>query len=104
MTAPRVDFVVIYTLNNPNDGQTVSGGFTGPVLCVRPAIGSLPAVTATAVPQTEQIPSGSGAVDLLGIETALITQYRIPAGDSGDKQKRFCHSVGEANDCYNISD
>jgi hypothetical protein len=98
----RVDFVVVYTLANPNDGQPTGEEFTGPVLCRRPAVGSLPAVQVAPVSQTDPIPA-TGTVDLLGIENALITQYRAPSGE-GDIEKRFCHTVGSTNDCFRISD
>lgn len=114
ITQPRVDFVVVYSLANSNDGQpvpptppnTVSPGFTGPVLCSRLATvvpPVLPTVTFTPVLQTDPIPA-SGTVDLLGIENALITQYKPAGGAASDTEKQFCHTVGAANDCFRISD
>jgi len=103
--APTIDFVVVYSLTNPNDGQALGSGgtgpFTGPVLCTSGAVGleGPPNVNVT----TPIPASGSGTVDLLGIETALITQYRTrPAVPPGKVEKRFCHSVGDANDCFRI--
>jgi len=100
---PRIDFVVIYTLANPNDGQPISGGFTGPVLCGRTAFGTLPLVAVAPVSQTDTIPA-SGTIDLLGIENALITQYKPTGGAASDTEKRFCHTTGANNDCFRISD
>ena len=107
--APQIDFVVVYSLRNRFDGQAVTGGFTGPVLCRRGAFGSLPVIQVESVSQTDTIPpSGPGTVDLLDIETALITQYQTPSGppvpDPNRIEKRFCHSVGEASSCFRISD
>jgi hypothetical protein len=106
---PRIDFLVVYAIANENDGQAIAGGFTGPVLCRRGATGGdspLPAVQVQSVQQTDPIPPGPGTVDLLGVETALITQYQTPSGppNPGNVEKRFCHSVANINDCFRIFD
>jgi hypothetical protein len=90
-STPTDDFVVIYSLANPNDGQAVSGGFTGPVLCGRPGV----SVVEQTGGGTDAIP---GTVNLRDTETALITQYLT----AGQIRKRFCHSVGVNSDCFVI--
>jgi hypothetical protein len=89
ISSPTIDFVVVYSLANPNDGQVVSGGFSGPVLCRGPSVDVAPETG------TDPIP---GAVNLRDIETALITQY-VSAGQT---RKRFCHSVNVNSDCFAI--
>jgi hypothetical protein len=101
---PRIDFVIVYSIANPNDGQPIAGGFTGPVLCGRVAFGTLPAVQVQPVLETAPIPAGAGTIDLLGIENALITQYKSSGGTTADIEKRFCHTAGANNDCFRISD
>jgi hypothetical protein len=90
--APTIDFIVVYSLANPNDGQDLgTGAFTGPVLCRNPG------VNVAGETGTDPIP---GTVSLLDIETALITQYQATGAPV---QKRFCHSVNENSDCFKIS-
>ena len=103
---PRVDFVVVYSLNNPNDGQPMpggGGGFTGPALCSRLATTPPPLPVVSVSPPVNQAAPIPGTVDLLAVETAVITQYNTPSGSS-NVEKLFCHSVGTSNDCFRISD
>jgi hypothetical protein len=91
----EIAFVVVYSLNNDNDGQplvNVSGsvtGFTGPVICVNPDI--------AAIANTTQTSSISG-VDTLDIENAFILRYT----DSTTK-KSLCRTVDTNTECYQIS-
>lgn len=95
----KVDFVVVYTLQNPNDGQKlgVEGGpsFTGPVLCAN--------TTNVDIASTEEntpIPKDSDpetTVDIKALEQALIVQY-----DQAGIRKRFCHTVANKNQCFLI--
>ena len=85
----EVAFVVVYSLNNVNDGQPVgSAGFTGPIICAAPSFSVQPTT------QTPDIPSA----DLLDAEDAFILRYR----SDGNTQKRICHTVGSSTDCFRV--
>ena len=102
---PEIAFVVVYSLNNDNDGQQITtgppGNFSGPVICRNPA-----ASIATAK-QTDPIPvggSGASSVDILDAEEAFILRYRINGGpNNGKVEKRVCHTVNSNTQCFRIS-
>jgi hypothetical protein len=92
---PEVAFVVVYSLNNDNDGQpvTVQGqaGFTGPVICRNTDVVSAPVATS----QTDNV----GPVTILDAEEAFV--LRVQSGSS--IAKRVCHTVNNNTDCFRIS-
>jgi hypothetical protein len=92
---PEIAFVVVYSLNNDNDGQpvTVQGqaGFTGPVICRNTDVVSAPVPTS----QTDNV----GTVTILDAEEAFL--LRLGSGSS--ISKRVCHTVNNNTDCFRIS-
>jgi hypothetical protein len=92
---PEVAFVVVYSLNNDNDGQPVTvasqSGFTGPVICRNDAVAGSIAGTS----QTDNV----GAVTILDAEEAFV--LRVQSGSS--IAKRVCHTVNNNTDCFRIS-
>lgn len=92
---PEVAFVVVYSLNNDNDGQPVSvagrSGFTGPIICRNDGVaGSIAGTT-----QTDNV----GPVTILDAEEAFV--LRVQSGSS--TAKRVCHTVNNNTDCFRIS-
>lgn len=100
--SPEVAFVVVYALNNDNDGQpaTVRGtrGFTGPVICRNQDVTGIANTT-----QTTRIPA-SGTVNVLDVEDVFILRYVLngPA-NAGTREKVICHTVDANTDCFRIS-
>jgi hypothetical protein len=88
---PEIAFVVVYSLNNDNDGQpvTVQGqaGFTGPIICsVSPPVPTS---------QTANV----GPVTILDAEEAFLVRYQSGSSIA----KRVCHTVNNNTDCFRIS-
>ena len=110
--AAEVSFVVVYTLSNDNDGQSLGeAGFTGPVICVNPAEAGITAFEAGEGPRlteasdipTETDPGGAATVDILETEESFIIKYRLNGGGNpGDIEKRVCHTVDGNVDCFII--
>lgn len=96
-----VAFIVVYSVNNDNDGQPVSGGHTGPIICINKSLG----VEVTS--QTAPIPpagSDASSVDTLDAEDAFILRYVLNGGiNDGKKEKVICHTVNDQTDCFRIS-
>lgn len=96
---PTIAYVIIYAVDNDNNGQPLvdrSGnpvGFTGPVICVAPGF------NITSALQTTDIPN----VDILDVQDALILRH-TPAGadPSADDANRTCHTTDGTTSCYNI--
>jgi hypothetical protein len=104
---PEIAFVVVYSLSKPNDGQAIATGTTGPALCKN---SNVVAVTNPGVvTETTPIPSpnpDNHNVDILGVETVVITQYQNPSAQVPNPstwEKRLCHSVANNNDCFTIT-
>lgn len=92
---PEVAFVVVYSLNNDNDGQPVTvqgqGGFTGPVICRNEGVaGSIAGTT-----QTDDV----GPVTILDAEEAFVLRYQSDSSIA----KRVCHTVNNNTDCFRLS-
>lgn len=90
--SPQVDFVLVYTLQNDNDGQHFGDGTTGPILCTNPDTVSIETTL-----ENTRIPD-SGKVDIKALEQALIMQYQ----QAGIRNKRICHTVADNTDCFLI--
>ena len=92
---PEVAFVVVYSLNNDNDGQPVSvagqAGFTGPIICRNTEVAGNIADTT----QTTDV----GNVTILDAEEAFVLRYQSPSSTA----KRVCHTVNNNTDCFSIS-
>jgi hypothetical protein len=98
--SPAIAYVVIYAVDNDNNGQRVVNGrngpllgFTGPVICVNPAFN----ISSTL--QTTDIPN----IDILDLQDALILRHApagTPSGAPG--ANRFCHTTDGNTDCFNI--
>jgi len=90
----KVDYLVVYTRANPNDGQLLSGlspSYSGPVLCSNPgtvAIGQV--LDNTLVP---------ASVDLKGLNHATYLQY-VALGAGANTEKKICHSAIPNVDCF----
>lgn len=93
----EIAFVVVYSLNNDNDGQPVTGGFTGPVICRNPEVVGPPVPTN----QTENIGAANDTVTILDAEEAFLLQYRFDDAPT-DIEKRVCHTVNANTDCFLI--
>lgn len=94
-TDHEIDFVLVYSLQNDNDGQHFGKGTTGPILCSNPKT--------VAIETTEEntpIPDGPGKVDIKALEQALIMQYQQ---QDGSRNKRICHTVAGNTDCFLIT-
>lgn len=94
---PEIAFVVVYSLNNDNDGQPVTGGVTGPVICRNNAVVSAPVPTT----QTNDIGSASDTVTVLDGEEAFLLRYQFDDPPQ-DIEKRVCHTVDSETDCFLI--
>jgi hypothetical protein len=92
----NVDFALVYSLANPNDGQPTTDGYTGPVLCINPE-----SVTYPPTPTSENTPVGPAgqAWNITDLEQALLLQYRKT---DGVIEKRVCHTVAGNTDCFLI--
>jgi hypothetical protein len=97
ITTSNVDFVLVYSLANANDGQPTTGGYTGPVLCVNPA-----SVTYPPPATNENTPIGpeGQAWNITDLEQALLLQYQKT---SGVREKRVCHTVAGNTNCFLIT-
>jgi hypothetical protein len=109
----EVSFVVVYTLDNDNDGQPLSGSgsnFTGPVICTNPQAVNITAFAKDRSPlkeitdiPTQTDPGNATSADILESEEALILQYRLNnGGNAGDIEKRVCHTTEGNVDCFRI--
>jgi hypothetical protein len=106
-----VDFVVVYSLENPDDGQALGNDeFTGPVICInedRVGITAFEADDTTLLTPESRIPDDTGpmgatTVDLFGAEEALILQYGLPPGTPDTIEKRFCQTHAGSSECFII--
>jgi len=109
----EVSFVVVYTLKNLNDGQKLSSGFTGAVICTDPAAVGITALDKNGNPlkETTDIPTdthtGVSTINVLGGEEAFILQYQLnpdtnPLPNPLPIEKRICHTTGNNVDCFRI--
>jgi hypothetical protein len=85
----EIAFVVVYSLNNDNNGQPLDGGATGPVLCTNPAL-----VDPTETFADEEIPL-EGTIDILDSAEAFLLRYQ-----DGETASRFCHTTNANVDCF----
>jgi hypothetical protein len=96
---PEVAFVIVYSVNNDNDGQPLqvggTRGATGPVLCLNDDLFDIQSTS-----QTAAIPQ-SGNANFLDMEQVFIVRYQLVA--TGEIQKVLCHTVNENVDCVRIS-
>jgi hypothetical protein len=91
----EIAFVVVYSLNNDNNGQPLDGTATGPVLCANEAVTGLPAETTA----DTQIPSGEeDTFDIRDSSEAFLLRYE-PSG-TPNAETRFCHTTNANVDCY----
>jgi hypothetical protein len=107
-----VDFVVVYSLSNPDDGQALDGGggHTGPVICInesRVGITAFEFDDITPLTPESRIPDATGpegaaTVNLLAAEEALIVQYRL--NPSLAIEKRFCQTFAGNSQCFILFD
>lgn len=96
---PTIAYVIIYSVDNDNNGQPLVDrrgdpvGFTGPVICAAPEF----AITTTQ--QTTDIPN----IDILDIQEALILRH-TPAGAaaSADDANRTCHTTDGNTQCFDV--
>lgn len=104
---PEIAFVLVYSLNNDNDGQPAevdeTQGFTGPVLCLNEDLNldetvDLGIETTT---QTTPIPA-IGTANFLDTEDVFIVRYELD-DESGTIEKVLCHTVKSNTDCFRIS-
>jgi hypothetical protein len=110
----KVSFVLVYALDNDNDGQPLDVGelddddddddddeappFTGVILCTNAADdpGQVDIETTT---ETTVLPD----VDILDIEQTFVLQYRVNGGPSdGKTEKRVCQTTDSNTDCFRI--
>jgi hypothetical protein len=109
----EIAFVVVYALNNPNNGQPVPGGFTGPIICTNPGNEEVTGVGITGFNRFNQLlteaseiptdtdPGAADSVDIVGAEEAFILQYQLNGGSNdGNVEKRICHTVAGNTDCF----
>lgn len=93
---PQVDvsFVVVYSFKFANDGQPlVSGGTTGPVVCLAPSARIEKTKEEEDIPTAEDQGSGVLNVDLLDLSEALLIRYGYDTTTGGRLENRFCHTV-----------
>ena len=96
---PTIAYVIIYEVDNDNNGQPLVDrfgnpvGFTGPVICVHPDFDITPVL------QTTDIPN----VDILDVQDALIVRTTPEGADpSVADANRTCHTTDGTTSCYNI--
>jgi hypothetical protein len=90
----KVDYLVVYTRANPNDGQLLSGrspSYSGPVLCSNPAT--------VAIGQVLDDTPVPASVDLKGLNHATYLQY-VASGEGANKEQKICHSTLPNVDCF----
>ena len=101
--SPLISYVVIYAIDNDNNGQRVLAdgqgtvgpvlGFTGPVICVAPDINIDTAL------QTDDIIE----IDILDLQDALILRHAPTSASEGDPAaNRICHTTDGNTDCFDI--
>lgn len=94
---PEVAFVIVYSVNNDNDGQPLqvggTRGATGPVLCLNDDLFDIQGTS-----QTAPIPPG-GTANFLDLEQVFIVRYQLPTGVI---EKVLCHTVNENTDCVRV--
>jgi hypothetical protein len=90
----EIAFVVVYSLNNDNNGQALNGAATGPVLCANETVTGFPAETTADTP----IPPGAGTVDIRDSSEAFLLRYE--ESDTTDAETRFCHTINANVDCF----
>jgi hypothetical protein len=87
---PEVAFVVVYSINNDNNGQPIPGGTTGPVLCTNP---NAPLPLATPA-DTDIL-----GIDILDSAEAFLLRFE-GSGGTTEPETRFCHTTNANVDCY----
>lgn len=92
--APQIDYIVVYSNNLPNHGQTVPGGTTGPVLCTNDA-----RAKAATTDSDTSIPG----IDILATDQALQVQYRATGNPSAPTKTLVCASYADVEKCKTIS-
>ena len=91
----EVGFIVVYALDNANDGQELGAGFTGPILC-RAFEGA-----GRREGHRRRSRSRRRARSIFSsAEEAFILQYEV--NPPGPIEKRFCHSAANNTDCFRI--
>jgi len=111
----KVDFIVVYSQENPNNGQKRSGpGYTGPVICTNPNEVDITAFDKNGeaggvrLSETTDIPTqtdagGAMTVDILSAEEAFVLQHKLKDGsNTGEIQNRVCHTTDANVDCFLI--
>ena len=91
----EIAFVVVYSLNNDNNGQPLAGAATGPVLCADPTVTGTPAETTA----DAQIPP-EGTVDIRDSSEAFLLRYE--ASGTTEAETRFCHTTNANVDCFQL--
>lgn len=94
----EIDFVLVYSRQNDNDGQHFGEGTTGPILCTNPN-----KVDIETTEENTPIPGGTDTVDITALEQALILQYEKTVGETTVREKRVCHTVANHTDCFLIT-
>jgi hypothetical protein len=97
----KVSFVLVYALDNDNDGQPLEPAnvedpleFTGAILCTNDVAGDPGEVDIVTTTETTTISN----VDLLDAEQTFVLQYE----GAGGIQKRVCHKTDSSTDCFRI--
>lgn len=91
---PVIDYVVVYTNSQPNHGQAVPGGNTGPVLCINQERVTV-ADTASDVPIS--------GIDVIETDQALQVQYG-PAGTGEADSTLVCAAYADIDKCKTVTD
>jgi hypothetical protein len=91
---PVIDYVVVYTNSQPNHGQAVPGGYTGPVLCINQERVTV-ADTASDVPIS--------GIDIIETDQALQVQYG-PAGTGEADSTLVCAAYADVDKCKTVTD
>lgn len=95
----RVDAIVVYAVDNPNNGQPLGdGAFTGPILCTF-TDGLLPAQTKYDIDSTNANDPISG-IDILASEIETRVQYRRNSNSA--VELLMCLSTKSNNDCFRL--
>jgi hypothetical protein len=85
----EVSYLVVYSNNNPNNGQSLTGGgATGPVICTAPGVLIEPTTESADTPLVSQ----------LDLSEALVIRYGYqPTGAGARTESRFCHTVASSD-------
>lgn len=101
LASATIAYVVVYAINNDNNGQEIEDGgvptgqFTGPVICVHPDL------NIDSVLQTDDI----AEIDILDVQDALILRHTSAGSDPlADGANRICHTTDGNTDCFDIFD